>query len=102
MDVIETLRERARTMLEMADSALFYYHAPESYDKTAMAKFEKDHLLAVYAAVNEKLAECQAASAAEYDALFKEICSGNGWKMPQVGQPVRIALSGRHPRARHR
>jgi glutamyl-tRNA synthetase len=26
--------------------------------------------------------------------MFKELCSENGWKMPQVGQPVRIALSG--------
>ncbi|MEI6705134.1 MAG: glutamate--tRNA ligase, partial [Deltaproteobacteria bacterium] len=26
--------------------------------------------------------------------LFKEICAENGWKMGQVGQPVRIALSG--------
>jgi glutamyl-tRNA synthetase len=28
------------------------------------------------------------------DALFKEICTENSWKMPQVGQPVRVALSG--------
>jgi glutamyl-tRNA synthetase len=28
------------------------------------------------------------------DALFKEICSENSWKMSQVGQPTRIALSG--------
>ena len=35
-----------------------------------------------------------ATTAAEYDALFKEICTDHSWKMPQVGQPVRIALSG--------
>jgi len=92
--VVKTLQERARTMLEMADSALFYYHAPESYDKTALAKFEKEHLLAVYTAVAEKLAASAATTATEFDALFKEICTEKGWKMPQVGQPVRIALSG--------
>jgi len=92
--VIRTLQERARTMLEMADSALFYYHAPDSYDKTALAKFEKEHLLSVYGVVADKLAASPATTAADFDALFKEICTEQGWKMPQVGQPVRIALSG--------
>ncbi len=93
-EVVRTLQERARTMLEMADSALFYYHAPESYDRTALDKFETGHLLAVYATVAERLSSTTASTAAEFDALFKEICTGNSWKMPQVGQPVRIALSG--------
>jgi glutamyl-tRNA synthetase len=48
----------------------------------------------VYAVVAEKLSAAVAASAAELDQIFKEICTENGWKMPQVGQPVRIALSG--------
>jgi len=92
--VVKTLQERARTMIEMADAALFYYKAPESYDEAALAKFDKEHLLAVYGAIEEKLANAAAATAAEFDALFKELCSEKGWKMPQVGQPLRIALSG--------
>jgi glutamyl-tRNA synthetase len=92
--VVKTLQERARTMIEMAEGALFYYQAPESYDEVALAKFEKDHLLAVYGVVAEKLTASEARTAAEFDALFKEICTEKGWKMPQVGQPVRIALSG--------
>ncbi|BCS55702.1 glutamate--tRNA ligase [Geobacter sp. SVR] len=91
---VTTLQERARTMLEMADAVLFYYRAPEAYDQAALAKFEKAHLMAVYGVVAEKLAAATATTAAEFDALFKEICTENGWKMPQVGQPVRIALSG--------
>jgi len=92
--VVKTLQERARTMIEMADAALFYYKAPESYDEAALAKFGKDHLLAVYAEVAERLATSSAVSAPEFDALFKDICTEKGWKMPQVGQPLRIALSG--------
>jgi glutamyl-tRNA synthetase len=94
VQVVKTLQERARTMIEMAEGALFYYRAPESYDQAALAKFEKDHLLAVYGAVAEKLATSAATTPAEFDALFKELCTEKGWKMPQVGQPVRIALSG--------
>ncbi|HCE69449.1 MAG: glutamate--tRNA ligase [Geobacteraceae bacterium GWC2_55_20] len=94
MLVVKTLQERAQTLEEMAERAVFYYNAPQSYDEAALAKFEKGHLLAVFAAVAGKLSASSVADAAGIDALFKEICSENGWKMPQVGQPVRIALSG--------
>lgn len=94
MAVVKTLQERAQTLEEMADRALFYYNAPVSYDEAALGKFDKGHLAAVYAAVAEKLTASSAVSAAELDALFKEVCSEKGWKMNQVGQPIRIALSG--------
>jgi len=93
-EVVKTLQERARTMIEMADGALFYYLAPESYDEAGMAKFEKAHLQAVYGAAAEKLAAATATTAPEFDAIFKDICTEQGWKMPQVGQPIRLALSG--------
>jgi glutamyl-tRNA synthetase len=94
VDVVKTLQERAQTLEEMADRALFYFSAPTSYDEGALAKFDKSHLAAVYGVVAEKLSAIGAASAAELDQIFKEVCTENGWKMAQVGQPTRIALSG--------
>ncbi|MBV5341930.1 MAG: glutamate--tRNA ligase [Deltaproteobacteria bacterium] len=94
MAVVRTLQERAQTLEEMAERAVFYYNAPVSYDEAALAKFDKELLLAVFAAVTERLSSASAADAAGIDGLFKEICSEKGWKMGQVGQPVRIALSG--------
>jgi len=92
--VVKTLQERAQTLEEMAERALFYYNAPEAYDEAALAKFDKAHLASVYGVVADRLSAAGTATAAELDALFKEICGDNGWKMPQVGQPTRIALSG--------
>jgi glutamyl-tRNA synthetase len=94
VDVVKTLQERAQTLEEMADRALFYYSAPSSYDEAALAKFDKAHLATMYGVAAEKLSAAGAASVAELDQIFKDICTENGWKMPQVGQPVRIALSG--------
>lgn len=92
--VVSTLQERAQTLEEMADRALFYYQAPQSYDEAALAKFDKPHLAAVFDAVTARLSATTAAAAPEFDTLLKEICADGGWKMPQVGQPLRIALSG--------
>jgi len=94
VDVVKTLQERAQTLEEMADRALFYYNAPTAYDEVALGKFDKAHQAAVFGIVAEKLSSARAASAVEFDQIFKDICTENGWKMPQVGQPVRIALSG--------
>lgn len=93
--VVKTLQERAQTLEEMADRALFYYAAPTSYDEAALGKFDKAHLAAVFAAVVTMLSAATGlVSAADLDQKFKELCTENGWKMPQVGQPIRIALSG--------
>ncbi len=92
--VVKTLQERAQTLEEMAERALFYYQAPQGYDETALAKFDGDHLAKVFQVVAEKLSTTQAGTATEFDAIFKDICAENAWKMPQVGQPLRIALSG--------
>ncbi len=94
MAVVKTLQERAQTLEEMAERAVFYYNPPVSYDDAALARFDKEQLLAVFFAVEEKLSAAPADDVAGIDALFKEICTENGWKMGQVGQPVRIALSG--------
>ena len=94
MVVVKTLQERAQTLEEMAERAVFYYNAPVEYDDAALAKFDKEQLLAVFLAVKQKLSAAYAVDAAGIDALFKEICSENSWKMGQVGQPIRIALSG--------
>jgi glutamyl-tRNA synthetase len=91
--VVETLRERAQTLEEMAERAIFYYQEPCVYDE-ALTRFDKDQLLAVFAAVTNKLVSAAVRDVAGIDALFKEVCVENGWKMGQVGQPVRIALSG--------
>lgn len=94
MAVVRTLQERAQTLVEMAEQAVFYYNAPASYDDVALAKFDKELLLAVFSAVLEKLSVSTADDVTGIDVLFKEICNENCWKMGQVGQPVRIGLSG--------
>lgn len=92
--VISTLQERAQTLEEMAERALFYYQAPQQYDEAALSKYDKPHLAAVFSAVAARLSATNAAAAPEFDTMLKEICAEGGWKMPQVGQPLRIALSG--------
>jgi glutamyl-tRNA synthetase len=92
--VVKTLQERARTMVEMADGALFYYRADFEYDPQAAEKFLKAETIPVYEAVIGKLEALAGCSHDSIEALFKEVCVEMGVKMGQVGPPVRVALCG--------
>jgi len=92
--VVKTLQERARTMLEMADGAVFYYLGDFAYDPQAAEKFLKPETLPVYEAVVGKLEHLADSSHQGIEVMFGEICAELGVKMGKVGPPVRVALCG--------
>lgn len=92
--VVMTLQERARTMLEMADGAVFYYRDDFDYDPPAVEKFLKPDVLPLYEAVLDRLGKLDEFSHQGIEALFKDICGEKGVKMGQLGPPVRVALCG--------
>ena len=92
--VVKTLQERARTMLEMADGAVFYYRNDFDFDPQAAEKFLKPESLPVYEAVIDSLENLTDCGHDGIEAMFKEVCGKMGVKMGQVGPPVRVALCG--------
>ena len=92
--VVRTLQERSRTMLEMADGALFYYTSGFDYDPQAAEKFLKPETVPLYEAVMAGLEALDEFSHDGIDGVFKAVCSEKGVKMGQVGPPVRVALCG--------
>jgi glutamyl-tRNA synthetase len=91
--VVKTLQERARTMLEMADGALFYYREPE-YDPEAVAKHFVGESADYLDAMVRRLEEVAPFSHDGIEAVFKGLCEELGVKLGKVGPLARIALSG--------
>ncbi|ABK43462.1 glutamyl-tRNA synthetase [Magnetococcus marinus MC-1] len=94
--IIPGMQERVKTMLEMAQMAMFYFKAPTEYAETAVAKHLHADILPAYAALLEKL---HTVTADEWDnggleRAFKVVMAETGAKMGKIGQPVRIAISG--------
>jgi glutamyl-tRNA synthetase len=92
--VVRTLQERARTLVEMADMALFYYRDNLEYDAPAVEKHLPATTLALLGQLAERLEALQEVSQQTIEELFKGFCSENNIKFGQIGPAVRIALCG--------
>ncbi|TWJ19675.1 glutamate--tRNA ligase [Geobacter argillaceus] len=92
--VVKTLQERAKTMLEMADGAIFYYCDDFAYDASAVEKHATPAALVLLSSLVERLEKLPEYGHAALEALFKGFCDEQGVKFGQIGPVVRIALSG--------
>lgn len=92
--VIKTLQERSKTMLEMADGAVFYYTPVLVYDEEAVVKHIKPETAGYLQSLSAALTVAPEFSHDAVEAVFKDVCSELGIKMGQIGPAVRIALCG--------
>jgi glutamyl-tRNA synthetase len=92
---VVTLRERARTLVEMAESARFYFEAPAAYDPAAAAKFWTPEASARYTHLIKRLEAAALLDAPDLEALYRGLTAELGLKLVDLAQLTRIALTGR-------
>jgi glutamyl-tRNA synthetase len=92
--VVKTLLERAKTMLELADGALFYYRSDFPYDEKGAGKFFTAETPALLQNLTARLEAAGSLTVESIEGVFKEICEQQGIKLGQIGPAVRLALSG--------
>jgi glutamyl-tRNA synthetase len=92
--LIGLLRERSRTLVEMAERARFYWSDEIAYEPKAARKF-------LVPTIREPLAELRAAleaqpewAAAPLRACFDEVIGRHGLGLGKLAQPVRVAITG--------
>ena len=95
VDVIVALRDRAKTLKEMADKARVWYAPLEHYDNAAVAK----HLKTATArpaleAVHAKLAAVPMWTVENIHAAIEAAAESIGEGMGKIAQPLRVALTG--------
>ena len=92
--VVETLRERAKTLVELAEFCRFYLVDRIEPDAKAAAK----HLTAQIApALGDLVARLEALprwDAAGIEAAFQQTLAAHGLKLGALAQPVRVAVTG--------
>ena len=93
--MIATLRERAKTMVELVDFAKFYLSDTITIDPKAAAKFFKPEIAAPLSALAQEMESIDAEfNQATVQAAFERVLERFTMKLGQLAQPVRVALTG--------
>jgi glutamyl-tRNA synthetase len=105
VESINTVRERAETLVVMAEAMDFYFRDVPAMDEAAVAKFYKPEVadtlekLAEFAATHVVEREARTMSFGEHQKALEEalrtFVTGLGIEMKAIGQPARVALTGR-------
>ncbi|MGD9888512.1 MAG: glutamate--tRNA ligase [Halothiobacillaceae bacterium] len=93
-DVVVALRERARTLVEMAQQAACYFRDELSLDDDAAAKHLNAEAKPVLRAVIEALQGVNDWRGAVLEPVIKDTVKALGIKFPMLAQPMRVALTG--------
>ena len=91
--VCALLKERARTLEELADEAMLFY-GTHAVDDALLAQHLAGPSIAAVAAFAER-AQGIAWERAAINGLLKELVKAQGVKLPQLAVPLRVAVTGR-------
>ncbi|TAK07193.1 MAG: glutamate--tRNA ligase [Candidatus Manganitrophaceae bacterium] len=91
--IVVALRERTRTLKEMAESAVYFFVDEIAMDEKAQ-KLLTPEALPILKAVRDRLAETPFEHAPLEEA-FRSVSEALGLKLAQIAQPVRAAVTGK-------
>jgi glutamyl-tRNA synthetase len=93
--VITTLNTRSKTLLEMADGAVFYYQDAITYDPKAAEKFLKPESLDMLKGLAREFEAQDPFSGKDLEEAFKRVMEQTGLKFGKIAQPLRVVLTGK-------
>jgi glutamyl-tRNA synthetase len=92
---VDTLKERAKTLLELAQSLKFYVAEDIEYDGKAKAKFLNEKSLPYLLEVKGELSRIDNFIAPEIEKVFLSIVEKHNINLGNLAQPVRVAVTGK-------
>jgi glutamyl-tRNA synthetase len=92
---IVTLKERSKTLSELADSLRYYISEDIEYNVKAKDKFLNEKYVAALIEVKESLKDLDNFVAFEIEKAFASIVEKLQTKLGNVAQPVRVAMTGK-------
>ncbi len=95
--IILALRERSKTLVEMAQASEFYFKEDLEFDEKAKSKFLKPEIAPLLEMVIEGLSNLDdfTGKELEIESIIKGIVEKEGLKLGKLAQPIRVALTGK-------
>ncbi len=92
---ISTLKERCRTLVELANSLRYYIAEYVEIEEEARKKFINEKSIPHLVKVKELLETVDVFDSKTLETAFKGLIESLGVKLADVAQPLRVALTGR-------
>ena len=93
-EVAVLLRERAKTLVELADTARYFYEAPTSYDEKARKKQLKPETALVLTQASTRLQALDTWTSDSIQASLDDTVQAMEIGFGKLGQPLRLAITG--------
>jgi glutamyl-tRNA synthetase len=93
-EALRTLKARAKTLVEMAQGALFYFKEI-TFEKQADEKFLRPELLEILEDLLSDLKGATDFDQKELEKIFSALLESHQIKLGTIAQPLRVALTGR-------
>ncbi len=95
VEVVKAQRERAKTLVEMAQNSVFFYRVPEAYDPKDAQAHLKPEAEKPLADLRARLAELPLWMSEPIHATVAGVAEAHGLKLGKIAQPLRVAVAGR-------
>ena len=93
-DVVESLRDRSKTLIEMANSCTMFYQDFDSFDSDLAKNVFQTKSRPILESLYSSLEALDSWRADEIHNVIMKICKNRNIGFAKVGQPFRLALSG--------
>lgn len=94
VDVVKLLRERSKTLVEMAAASLYFYKEFDSYEEKAVKKNFTMGSDQVLARLHDELLAVIEWNAEKVHQVIVNLAEALGLNMGKVAQPLRVAICG--------
>ncbi len=92
--IVLTLKERSKTIVEMAEGAVFFFTESVEYNEKARKKFLTPENAPIFTTLGEKLSALTEFTEGSIESVFSELMEEKGLKHGAIAQPVRVSLTG--------
>lgn len=94
VEVVQAQRERAKTLVEMAQNSVIFYREFDVYDEKAAAKHLKQDITPALTDLRGRFAALPEWSSEAIHQAVMDVAQARDMKMGKLAQPLRVALCG--------
>lgn len=91
---IKSLKERCRTLKELANAMRYYLLDYVDIDPKAKEKYINEKTISILKEVTEKLSALEEFTQDKIEKIFMDMVNERGLKLGQVAQPIRVVITG--------